>query len=139
MELSNNLKNYKKVGDLWETLTPLEFYKKTQIITDIIPSKINHVPDFKAWRPVLTTLHAPTGTKVDLIITKNKIISCRLETAFVKQQRMLDGFTETELINTSNSFYDETFIYEINSTLTEVLNENNGIYAYTTLLNAKCH
>jgi hypothetical protein len=139
MELSNNLKNYKKVGDLWETLTPLEFYKKTQLITDIIPSKINHVPDFKAWRPVLTTLHVPIGTKVDLVITKNKIISCRLETAFVKQQRILDGFTETELISKSNSFYDDTFIYETNSTLIQELNENNGIYAYTTILNAKCH
>ncbi len=136
---SANLKNYQRIDECYyETLKPLEFYKKTFVNGKIIPSKIKYINDFKSWIPVFVVLIVPTGTKVVLNIKKGKVKSCRSQQALVIEQFLLDGFNETSIITESKSFYDENFIY---TNIVEVkdLIDNAGIYMYCDKIDAKCH
>lgn len=135
---SNNLKNYQCIDEYYETLKPLEFYKKTFVDDEIIPSKIKYINNFKSWKPVFVVLIVPAGTKVVLHIKKGKVKSCRAQQAIVKAQYQLDGFNETLIITESKSFYDDTFIYR-NTVEVKDLNNNAGIYMYCDKIDAKCH
>ena len=133
------INHFKLKDGYWETLNPIEFYKKTFIHDGIIPSNIKYINDFQSWKPVLTILIVPPNTKVFLNILKKKITICRAERAIVKEQYLLDGFEECGLITESKSFYDESFIYKTNTLLDLTLEDKSGIYMYCNKIDAKCH